>query len=86
MVDLDLDQLRRLAEAATPGPYCRVGRTEILALDGTPDVRVIADTEFFNRPTDQHIADAEYFAAMHPQTTLALLNLIAALQAKAGSP
>jgi hypothetical protein len=89
---LDRDGLRRIAEAATEGPWRVesrinanvVGNTETIASGSTP----IADC--WGRPQSWREPDARHIAAFDPPTALALLDtadahdrLVAALRALA---
>ena len=71
----DLTTLRRLAEAATPGPWQADGpyvSYGILSVAGAQiDIAM---------PDRQAIANAAYTAAMNPATTLALLDELAELR------
>ena len=75
-VAMNNDELRRLAQAATPGPWViDVGAT-IYSDDGDQTLfdPVCADPE----ECEQCQADAAYIAAMHPGTALALLDALSA--------
>lgn len=80
----DHAELRKLAEAATPGPWTErgrdVGHDEMLAAGRNPGWSVGLGCEVKGPPEaelrgqfDLH-ADAAYIAAMHPQQTIALLD------------
>lgn len=85
MSDLDLAQLRRLAEAATPGPWRFVPEGDLI-VKREPDGgdQMIADTDWnadtvrvrgfgAGLPID---ANGEFIAAMSPEVVLALIDLI----------
>lgn len=77
---IDRARLRALAEAATPGPWeaeIRDGCLFITAIDGNTSV-----AEVLGPPTHQVVAaDATYIAAASPDTVLALLDALDALDA-----
>ena len=70
------DELRRLAQAATPGPWVIDEGATIYSDDGDQTLfdPVCADPE----ECEQCQADAAYIAALHPGTTLALLDALSA--------
>lgn len=74
--NLDLAGLRRIAEAATPGPWGRGFDGEVMRLDA------------YDREMDEHVtspdaeADANHIAAFDPPTVLALLDRIKELEAE----
>lgn len=55
-------EIEERLEAATEGPWSLTGSTEVLAGYGTPDCRVIADTNFGGPVTAQQRANAEFLA------------------------
>ena len=63
------DELRRLAEAATPGPWGSSG-SQAWDTDGNLVAAVRDHSELVDRP------DAAYIAAVDPQTILGLLDEI----------
>lgn len=71
---------------ATPGPWTIIGqhKTEVLALDGTPESIVVVDTRFFDRQTNmREVEDAAFIAharTYHPAAARALLTAIGALE------
>jgi hypothetical protein len=83
-----VDDLRRLAEAATPGPWETIGNLVCRGLGGVARVENDGTDYSTGEPlSDEAIeateqADAAYIAAANPQTILALLDEREALQAK----
>lgn len=73
MTDLNLNELRKVAEAATPGPWTLIGGGEYL----TPIGLMVA-------PDDGGVwpEDATHIATFDPPTVLALLDRVAELEAK----
>lgn len=80
MTDLNLNELRKVAEAATPGPWevADEGYDERYVYDSasgqmcwTPDL-----------PGHWSLADATHIATFDPPTVLALLDRVAELEAK----
>lgn len=80
MADLNLNELRKVAEAATPGPWevADEGYDERYVYDSaagqmcwTPDL-----------PGHWSLADATHIATFDPSTVLALLDRVAELEAK----
>ena len=67
------DELRRLAEAATPGPWSSSG-SQVWGYDGNLVAAVRDHSELVDRP------DAEFIAAVDPQTILGLLDEIERLR------
>ena len=69
----DTKELRKLAEAATPGPWnyyddsLSTGRIEIVALGKTV-------TRIYRSVPEEDGANAEFIAAANPQTIIALLD------------
>jgi hypothetical protein len=74
----DYDELRRLAEAATPGPWQTddANRTWVSA---SMPLLVVADCDV--NATDDRKPNAAFIAAVNPQTVLALLDALAAKDA-----
>ena len=73
-MNLDLKKLREVAEAATPGPW--VNGVDTVYYEGCVTLatsRVGTDPKFFRK-------DAAYIAALNPQTALALLDRLEALE------
>jgi len=90
LTSAELDELERLAKAATPGPWFQTGapwfRDGSGVLAGSPDGNVaylIADTDDFGLPRDEYEGfplgdkedDAAYIASANPATILRLLSL-----------
>ncbi len=76
MMDLNLDELRRLAEAATPGPW-----EPKQATGNHNDVAYVRGLHVRGQYAATACRDDQrYIAAMHPQTTLALLDTITELR------
>lgn len=67
--------LRRLAEAATPGPWH--DKTHCTVNSGAPLFEVVADTEMDHART---VENASYIAAAHPAAILALLDEVERLR------
>ena len=71
------EELRKLAEAATPGPWnyyddsLSTGRIEIVALGKTV-------TRIYRSVPEEDGANAEFIAAANPKTVIALLDTIEA--------
>lgn len=65
----DIDALRKVAEAATPGPW---------ELDGSD---IAAGDYWVAYSADTSVTDAAHIAAFDPPTVLALLDEVAALRA-----
>lgn len=88
---INKDELRRLAEAATPGPWhYYAGETDEEAAWSTqfptvggPDSEIIG-TEGFYSEKSRDEANAEFVAAANPTTILALLDELEAAQKDAG--
>lgn len=84
MADIDLDELERMAKAATPGPWEQVElegnyfpyvfRQKESPDDTPPLVAETREAKGYENET------AAYIAAMHPATTLALIERIRELQ------
>ena len=72
----DLDALRVLAEAATPGPWFVIPQEVIRGEGGKASVALIGDTEVRSRsgpaPAPEN-ADAAYIAACSPDRILTLI-------------
>ena len=81
-----ISHLRALAEAATLGPW-HVYSTARVVSKTTYDIAVCNDATIAESGTDLDTKQAErnaaYIAIMHPETTLALLDRIAELEADA---
>ena len=79
MTDLNLTKLRRIAEAATPGPW----NLHTLRTDETHDIRGSIDDEanivIYAECED---ADAAHVATFDPPTVLALIARLEAAEAK----
>jgi hypothetical protein len=87
MTPEQLTRLRRLAEAATPGPWQHYRdklrpqfSTRVNEVQADRERAVVAWSGFDDsaRPEKQHAANAAYIAAVSPDVTLALLDTIAA--------
>lgn len=81
--DIDLDQLRQVAGAATGGNW-RVTRDPLgthveTGLDGGGHGRIVFGSSV-DRGTEKVQADAEYIAAFDPATAIALLDRLAELE------
>jgi hypothetical protein len=81
----DHTELRRLAESATPGPWTALGT----GVRGGDHWYIVADDEAIAYVSANDGSDeaerqprAEFIAAANPSTVLALLDEIAALQAR----
>jgi len=75
----DLDRLRELAEAATPGPWFYDGRDIFTVHTRVDSVAsghrlVIPLPETWHESQSVNKADAEYIAAVSPDVVLALLG------------
>lgn len=82
MTSEERENLRRLAQAATPGPWNTNGRNEVGANDG----RLIAIC--FGRDSHTEPAaflNADYIAAAHPGAVLALLDALDAAEVLAAT-
>ena len=85
---IDLDELERLAQEATPGPW-EMGKSSIMCrsclhLRGCYNIYQEADCTDVTHPQaglDQQ--DAAYIAAANPQTVLALIKRLREADAKA---
>jgi hypothetical protein len=78
----DYDDLRRLAEAATPGPWearTETGHPGVLAIVPDGGFDWVCSLQVSNRPGFRR--DAAFIAAANPQTVLALLDALAAKDA-----
>ena len=79
MTDLNLTKLRKIAEAATPGPW----NLHTLRTDETHDIRGSIDDEadivIYAECED---ADAAHVATFDPPTVLALIDRLEAAEAK----
>ena len=87
MTDLDLAELRRIAEAATPGPWGAVIAkygSEVGEYTGAhiPGVAEVFITEHDGDRPPLEESDAEHIAAFDPPTALALIDRIEALEAE----
>ena len=75
------DEVDRLDKAATDGPWMLIGlpKTEVLALDGTPESIVVVDTRFFQEQTNPNeCEDAHliaYYRTAAPQLAAAVRRL-----------
>lgn len=79
-----LQELRRIAEAATPGPWDTTRYNGGLRFDGPLRVYAGTDPEYGEpRPIPASDADNRYIAAFDPQTVLAMLDEIERLQGSA---
>lgn len=67
MTEIDLNDLREKAEAATPGPWSSSG-SQVWGHDGNLVAAVRDHSELVDRP------DAEFIAAANPATVLALIE------------
>lgn len=89
MAELNLTELRKVAEAATPGPWLRNpnDRCEVLAENDDPMFPefpfefVITDCNGQASISEQDFA---HIIAFHPPTVLALLDRVAELEAAVG--
>mgnify|MGYP001576939573 CR=1 FL=1 len=81
---IDHKTLRRLAKAATPGPWHSPGLGELHASD---HLEIISGARYPDEVgkmfTNLSGKDADYIAALDPQTILALLDELAAAEATA---
>ena len=76
-----LQELRRIAEAATPGPWDTTRYNGGLRFDGPLRVYAGTDPEYGEpRPIPASDADTRYTAAFDPQTVLAMLDEIERLR------
>jgi hypothetical protein len=85
MRDTELDEIERLAKAATPGPWASqkwrgedrgigiIAECEDVPTGGTPTRGIVAWVGQWFRSKAQVIADAAYVARMNPTTILALV-------------
>jgi Ead/Ea22-like protein len=75
---LDLDGLRKLAEAATPGPWQRSGVRQTLRDEDCVPIAAADDKAYIFLPIGRDHAgalrDASFIAAFNPQAALALLQ------------
>lgn len=77
---MDIKKLRKIAMAATPGPWMQ----ERYEKDGSNDLmphihgveEEIAATTYRRRSHTQHIVDATFIATFNPETVLRLLDTI----------
>lgn len=78
-----LSDLERLAKAATPGPWCKLGDYSVIqTAHVTRDVWNVCLADIADlRSRDIHKKDIEYIAAANPQTILTLLQVIRTYQA-----
>lgn len=82
------DELRKAAEAATPGPWQQHLVDDTTVTSTTLDVCCTFpdggrnDDVDFAAPVEQHEANAAYIAAANPKAILELLDRIAALEAE----
>lgn len=86
MSTLDLDAIRKRAEAATPGPWTHYRSpngtlNEVQAAQTPPPVAWPAFDDY-HRSHDDHAANAAHIAGMDPTTTLALLAEVEQLRAR----
>lgn len=81
MADIDLDELERLAKAATPGPY-HVGFSLITKEDVVASTFGALFRAFPGQDIAQVLNNMGYTASMHPDTTLALIERIKKLERK----
>lgn len=78
-----LQELRRIAEAATPGPWGTTRYNGGLRFDGPLRVYAGTDPEYGEpRPIPASDADTRYTAAFDPTTVLAMLYEIERLRAE----
>ena len=79
-----LQELRRIAEEATPGPWSTTRYNGGLRFDGPLRVYAGTDPEYGEpRPIPASDADTRYIAAFDPPTVLAMLDEIERLQGSA---
>lgn len=85
----NLEDLRKLAEAATPGPYIQNGRnvnsTGTWSSRGRTYIARVGSEpfKFHTRPTqEQCLANAAFIAACDPSTILALIERVRAAEGK----
>lgn len=79
MTDINLDKLRRMAEAATPGPWDITGNGDWKREVRGPDWNV---AWCGHMSTLRAHADATYIAAVNPATVIALLDRLERAEAK----
>lgn len=79
MTQSEINALKEKAQKATPGPW----HQELYEIDGTYDPmphihnahEEIASTTYRRKSHTQHITDAAFIAAAHPQAILALIEM-----------
>lgn len=76
------DDLRRLAEAATPGPWRVEGWDDGMVVQN-PNGDIIVDYSISTGDDKADVADAAYIVACSPDRILALLDRLDALEAVA---
>ena len=87
MTKRELDELEKLARAATPGPWANVvhstqngtvrNKYTVSTAKGERGAGMIADCEFVMMPlvASRRAQNAAFIAAAHPATVLALIKL-----------
>jgi hypothetical protein len=83
---IDIEKLRQLAEAATPGPWEVSDDDMFSPIEVTSDGpgRDICCLDTYDHRPDERANDAAFIAAANPQTVLALLDEIERLRDLAG--
>lgn len=86
--DLTLDEMRAVAEKATPGSWKLWGMTVMADQDGTSDVDhavPVADTFYRDEHGKPRTWDATFIATFDPPRVLALLDRLAASETRGGT-
>jgi len=80
-----IDELERVALAATPGPWAvdalKVGARFNIELPDGSEVIAMSQQLVGDRLSEQRGANADYIAAVNPQAVLALIKQLRAAQA-----
>ena len=85
MTDLNLTELRKVAEAATPGVWKLWGMSVMADQDGTSNVDTavsVAHTLYRDEHGKPRTWDAQHIATFDPPTVLALLDRVAELESQ----
>lgn len=78
---MNLDELERLAKAATPGPWIETLTANADAVDDQASLLVGPDRQLMKQLSDRLESAADYIAACSPDVILRLLNVVRAADA-----
>lgn len=84
-MNIDIDKLERLAKAATPGPWSKFDKNNVIAVLHAASDRPVINWTGFDRdgtPRKVHRANAAYISAANPATVLELIGEVRRLRAE----